>query len=270
MVTWNNAVNDSKLKTLYLNIHSAFKRLFKNAFPDLLTGIIKFWIYSVPFFNCIWSMFVLIKDVPMVAFCHRLQPATILTGLIVALTRFPELFLYAYPCITMTTLSDLETVDVSWITWVNCSFRMKARGFKTNCRELRLTTTRLSSDAYFNPESHILMINIYSCSCATLRNILWNWWWLSLDSDKRLANCWILNMTWYQPFSLCTVGAYARCSLFTTPPCWVPIQSCILFNRAYHYTIILFSRCLHDRTRIIFLETMPSLHTIISLFKNIC
>ncbi len=33
---------------------------------------------------------------------------------------------YAYPK-TMTNISsDLETVDGSWITWVNCSFRMKA------------------------------------------------------------------------------------------------------------------------------------------------
>ncbi len=33
---------------------------------------------------------------------------------------------YGYPN-TMTNMSsDLETVDVSWITWDNCSFRMKA------------------------------------------------------------------------------------------------------------------------------------------------
>ncbi len=59
-------------------------------------------------------------------FCRRLQPATILTRFIAALTRLRELFLYAYPCTMMTTSSDLETVDVSWISWVNCSFRMKA------------------------------------------------------------------------------------------------------------------------------------------------
>ncbi len=28
-------------------------------------------------------------------------------------------------CTTMTTSSDLETVDGSWISWVNCSFRIK-------------------------------------------------------------------------------------------------------------------------------------------------
>ncbi len=33
---------------------------------------------------------------------------------------------YAYPNIMTNMSSDLETVDVSWITWVNCSFRMKA------------------------------------------------------------------------------------------------------------------------------------------------
>ncbi len=33
---------------------------------------------------------------------------------------------YAYPNTIVNTSSDLETVDVSWITWVNCSFRMKA------------------------------------------------------------------------------------------------------------------------------------------------
>ncbi len=33
---------------------------------------------------------------------------------------------YAYPNTMTNTSSYLETVDVSWITWVNCSFRMKA------------------------------------------------------------------------------------------------------------------------------------------------
>ncbi len=37
-----------------------------------------------------------------------------------------ELLLYTYPCTMMTTSSDLETVDVSWISRVTCSFRMKA------------------------------------------------------------------------------------------------------------------------------------------------
>ncbi len=75
--------------------------------------------------NCLTS---LNKSLPLVnrAYCRRLLPATILTGLIAALTRFPELLLYAYPCTRMTTSSDLETVDVSWITWVNCSFRISA------------------------------------------------------------------------------------------------------------------------------------------------
>ncbi len=68
LVRWNNSVNDFKLKTLYLRVPAPFKRLFQNSFPNLLTGIIKFWIYSAPFCNCIWSMFVLINDVPIVAF----------------------------------------------------------------------------------------------------------------------------------------------------------------------------------------------------------
>ncbi len=33
---------------------------------------------------------------------------------------------YANPNTMTNTSSDLETVDVLWITWVNCSFRMKA------------------------------------------------------------------------------------------------------------------------------------------------
>ncbi len=41
--------------------------------------------------------------------------ATILIEFIAALTRFPELLLYAYPWTMMTTSSDLETVDVSRI-----------------------------------------------------------------------------------------------------------------------------------------------------------
>ncbi len=61
-------MNDSKLKTLYLHVPAAFKKLFKNSFSNLLTGIIKFWINSAPFVNCIWSMFVLINDVSIVAF----------------------------------------------------------------------------------------------------------------------------------------------------------------------------------------------------------
>ncbi len=56
LVTWNNSVNDFKLKTLYLCIPAAFKRLFKNSLPNLLTGIIKFWIYSAPFFNSLTSV----------------------------------------------------------------------------------------------------------------------------------------------------------------------------------------------------------------------
>ncbi len=37
-----------------------------------------------------------IKENKLECFCRRLQPATILTGLIAALTRFPELLVYAY------------------------------------------------------------------------------------------------------------------------------------------------------------------------------
>ncbi len=57
-------------------------------------------------------------------YCRRLKPATILTGFIVALTGFPEQLLYAYSSTMMTTSSDLVTVDVSWISWVNCSFSL--------------------------------------------------------------------------------------------------------------------------------------------------
>ncbi len=69
-------------------------------------------------YNMLWILNIM--------FCRQLQPATILTRFIAALTRLRELLLYAYPCTTMTTSSDLETVDVSWKSCVNCSFRMKA------------------------------------------------------------------------------------------------------------------------------------------------
>ncbi len=59
-------------------------------------------------------------------FCRRLQPSTILTGFIAALTWLLELLLYAYPCTTITTSSDLEIVDVWWISQFKCSFRIKA------------------------------------------------------------------------------------------------------------------------------------------------
>ncbi len=84
--------------------------------------------------------------------------ATILTRLIAALTRFPELLVYAYPCTTMTTSSDLETVDVSWITWVNCLFRMKAIS----------SPSKLGSDTWHNiiyihrkiTSNHLLQLEI--------------------------------------------------------------------------------------------------------------
>ncbi len=68
LVTWNNSMNNSKLKTFYHRVPAAFNRLLKYSFPNLLTVIIKFWVNSAPFFNCIWSMFVRINDVPIVAF----------------------------------------------------------------------------------------------------------------------------------------------------------------------------------------------------------
>ncbi len=105
-----------------------------------------------------------------VYFFRRLQPATILTGLIAALTWFPKLLLYAYPCTTMTTSSDLETVDVSWITWVNRSFRMKAIS----------PTSKLGSDTWHNI--------IYTSqnnfkSSSTTRN----WWKLQ---HAAILSCW--------------------------------------------------------------------------------
>ncbi len=64
--------------------------------------------------------------IPSLTFCHQLQLATILTKIIAALTWFPEQLLYDYPYTTMTTSSDLEKVDVSRISWVNCSFRIES------------------------------------------------------------------------------------------------------------------------------------------------
>ncbi len=49
-------------------------------------------------------------------FCHRQQPATILTGFIAALTLFPELLLYANSCTMMTMSSDIVIVIV-WKQW---------------------------------------------------------------------------------------------------------------------------------------------------------
>ncbi len=46
-------------------------------------------------------------------FCRRLQPVTILTGLIAALTRLRGAAFHAYPNTMTNTSSDLETVDVS-------------------------------------------------------------------------------------------------------------------------------------------------------------
>ncbi len=59
-------------------------------------------------------------------------------------------------CTTMNTSSDLETVDVSWISWVNCSFRMKA------------INPRLGSDTWHNiiyirrkiTSNHLLQLKI--------------------------------------------------------------------------------------------------------------
>ncbi len=96
--------------------------------PLLIDILLACWLYMCV---CV-CVYILLHDYNLCfnGFWRQLQSATILTGLIAALTRFPELLLYAYPCITMTTSSDLETVDVSWITWVNCSFRKNSQGFQ--------------------------------------------------------------------------------------------------------------------------------------------
>ncbi len=72
-----------------------------------------FCIKNVCYFTHIPTYTVLSLKDKFVSFCLRLQPVTILTGFIAALTRLRELLLYAYPCTTMTMSSDLETVDVS-------------------------------------------------------------------------------------------------------------------------------------------------------------
>ncbi len=103
-------------------------------------------------------------------FCRRLQPATILTGLIAALTRFPGLLLYAYPCTTMTTSSDLETVDVSWITWVNCSFRISSI-FILYCRCICTMLTFYNATKRLHVEC---LFNLASFSIArTYHYIVW-------------------------------------------------------------------------------------------------
>ncbi len=102
--------------------------------------------------------------------CCRLQPATILTRLIAALTWFPEWLLYAYPCITMTTSSDLETVDVSWITWVNCSFRISAI-FTLYCRCICAMLTFYNATKRLHIEC---LFNLASFSIArTYHYIVW-------------------------------------------------------------------------------------------------
>ncbi len=66
--------------------------------------------------------------------------------------------LHAYPNIMTNTSSDLETVDVSWITWVNCSFRMKA---------ISAPPPKLGSDKWHNI---IYMLQNNFKSSSTTRN----------------------------------------------------------------------------------------------------
>ncbi len=127
-------------------------------------------------------------------FCRRLQSATILTRFIAALTRLCELLLYAYPCNTMPTSLDLETVDISWISWVNCSFRMKAISLKLGSDTWH--NIIYTSQNYFKSSSttqnwrklqHATILSRWRhfCMLRLLKNSylgdsayeFWNFWW---------------------------------------------------------------------------------------------